>query len=906
MTKNILSSQQRNRADTPAQPLPRFVGQATQASSGKSAAPLQPISFRSTNSYLEQMNSIADLGEGIFNATLRVKEVSDRAEQSQRDAYLANVEVDDIVQTNRIANENELNGNDPEALASALGSYRDGKRDAMPADIQPYYEQSFNKRAAVLTVKAQDAFYNKAQSDAKNSLQNAQKLIRDDIFTNPAPATEIEVSAYQDKIGKYRATLQSRVDHGFITAEEAQIEQKGFQKDLITTSYKTQIQSMGPNARAKTIYALEQSKTLPAGLNINDKEDIVKELNAFSSTIESTKTQAFAQENAAAALSKARNIADLDLRASRGEATYEEIQQAEAKRLITPEKKTSLFKTLDNNTEKKVKDSELIQKVARTLDGKDYIDPKNTDDKKAVDLAYTTAVEPQAKAMQDTAAQKSLVTNFIAATGVVPATLQGKIRGVFRGANVNDKVYYADLVGRIQETKPQALDDFDDKDVTQAMMIDQLIKAGTPNEEAVKRVEDITNNISPGRIESLKAEYDAKKKDTTRDQALTNIADIFDTGIFSGNANLPNRQLGVETSALNDYDKIYKTWFLNTNGDADIAKQQADRTFKNSWGTTSVNGVEKQLTKYPIEKAYPKLDSTEIKNSLVTELKGLPEYKDIAGEDVFLQYDKDTAREWGSNPKYKVLIRNKDGVIEPVLDRSKSRWGPDYNKIVNDKRVSAQMDAQTTRNTTINTNEFKQEQKDLAARERVKNAGKKIMSGAKDLGDKIFRVFISDAGAAEPTPTDLQFFGAKENLTEDQLHKTMVAQNKVFPDSYNKTELKVIPAVIKQRYYQSSPADGSISKPMDANQISANEVRKIMREQMRVNPSIGYTEKEIQDLPPEIVNRFLSSKKIYDPLTDVRSMMQDQMKMNPGLYTAEEMRNPPKEIVNRMLPGRMK
>ena len=870
MSRNLIGQQNTGGAiNLPGQMIQRFDNQVQQgniqnASSGKFVQPLQSIDFTPANRYIEEMNAVANVGEGLFNAAVMNKRVADQAEKSSRDAYLANVETDDIVQTNRIYNENAAQGNDPEALATKLGQYRDGKRDSMPAEIQPYYQQSFNTRAAVLTVKSQDAFFQKSQADSKASLENAQKIIKDDIFVNPLPKSEIEAKAYEDKITKYRGTLQSRVDHGFITPEEAQLEQKGFQKDLIITGYKSQLETLGPNARAKAIFALQQSKQLPAGLNVNDKEDIVKQLSAYSDTIESTKKQAFAQENAAVALQKSRMNADLEIRVDRGEATYEEIQQAEAKQQITPDKKASLFKALDNVTEKKVNESNAIQKVARTLDGKDYIDPKNPDDKKAVDMAYSRAVEPQMAGMQDPAAQKSLVTNFVQATGIVPSSLQGKMRGVFRGGNVNDKVFYADLVGRIQESKPQALEDFDDKDITQAVMIDQLVKSGTPNEEAVKKVEDITNNITPGRIEILKAEYQDMKKakgsDATSRNATTisHVTDLFDEGVFSRNASLPDRQLGVETAAVNDYDRLYETWFLNTNGNADLAKQQADRAFKNSWGTTAINGQEKQLTKYPVEQAYPKLDTAELKKSLVSDLKTLPEYKDVSDDKVFLQYDARTAREWGNQPSYRVLILNKDGVIEPIADTAKSRWKPDYKKAVEDKRVSAEMDARLARERGINSNEFKSEQKDAASRQRVKDAGAKIGAGIKTLGDKIFSVFVSDAGAAEPSPIDLQQFASKENLSEDQLHQVMLAQNKQIPGSYTSSEMKVMPALIKNRYYRSPPPDREVNLDnySQFEDLSENEVRSLMVQQNKAMPGLGYSSKELAELPAKIVQRF--------------------------------------------------
>jgi hypothetical protein len=870
MSRDILAPQNTGRPlGAPNQGVQRFNNQISQgdikqASSGKQVSSLQPVDFTPANRYIEQMSTIANVGEGILNATLKVQRASEIAKKSSRDAYLANVEVDDIVQTNRIYNENAAQGNDPEVLATKLGEYREGKRAAMPEEIQPYYAQSFDKRAATLTVKSQDAFFQKAQSDAKTGLESAQKIIADDIFTNPAPKTEIEMQAYEDKITKLRATVQARVDHGFITPEEAQLEERAFQKDIVVAGYKAQMQNMSPNMRAKAIFNVQQGRGLPDAFNVNDKEDIVKQLNAYSNTAEATQKAAFAEENAAAALKKSRNIADLEIRVSRGEATYEEVQAAESKQQITPDKKASLFKALDANTKEKISESDALQKVARTLDGKDTIDPKDSKDMKAVDLAYTKAVTPQLEALQgDPAAQKTLVTNFVQATGVVPGPLQSKIRGVFRGSNVEDKVMYADLVGRIQETKPQAIDDFDDKDVTQAIMIDQLVKAGTPNEEAVKKVEDITNNITPGRIEMLKAEYQELKKargvdSTSRStKVLDEVTDLFDEGVLSRDASLPDRQLGVHIAAVSDYDKLYETWYLNTNGDADLAKKQADRAFKSSWGTTAINGQAKQLTKYPVEKAYPMLETKDLKTSLMSDLKILPEYKDISEDKVFLQYDSRTAREWGKQPSYRVLVMNKDGVIEPVADTSKSRWAPAYKDLVNDKRVNAEMDARLLRERTINSSTTKQKQKDAAARQNVKRAGKEIIKEFKNLGDKIFSVFISEAGAAEPTPMDLQQFGSKENLTTSQLRQTMESQNKQMPGSYNKAELVALPSILKDRYYRSPPPNRevTVANYRQYDDLSEDEVRNILIAQAQENPG-SITPKDIEEQPAKIVARY--------------------------------------------------
>ena len=192
------------------------------------------------------------------------------------------------------------------------------------------------------------------------------------------------------------------------------------------------------------------------------------------------------------------------------------------------------------------------------------------------------------------------------------------------------------------------------------------------------------------------------------DEGVVNPLQGFLPGreFFPSNARLPDKQLGVESAAVSDYNRLYEAWYLNTNGDSDLAAKQADRAFKATWGATSINGQTKQLTKYPIEKAYGKeyggyLEPDEIRNALISDVKSVPKYKDLEDDDIFLQYDHITAREWGSKngyPTYKVLIRNKQGVIEPLPEPELDRWAP--------QRLKDKTQSQESKGLEIRQNKF--------------------------------------------------------------------------------------------------------------------------------------------------------------------------------------------------------
>jgi len=261
------------------------------------------------------------------------------------------------------------------------------------------------------------------------------------------------------------------------------------------------------------------------------------------------------------------------------------------------------------------------------------------------------------------------------------------MRGVFRGGDVDSKVFYADLVGRIQDVKPRALDDFDDKDIAQAMMINEMVKAGTPNERAVELVEQQTTGINSGRLEVLKTELEAKSKDMgTKQEQNTKILSIIRDGFevpganlswFDFDAALPNEpQLGVEPEAIAEYKRLYETWYYNTNGNDKIAREQALKSMGHNWGTTSINGVENQLTKYPIEKQYPDMPYKEIKKDLINDLKGLG-YTNIDPKKVYIKDDALTARQAGRGATYQVMIPGETGALVAIKKGDKIlRWAP--------------------------------------------------------------------------------------------------------------------------------------------------------------------------------------------------------------------------------------
>ena len=94
--------------------IPRFEAQIN----SPGAAPILRMDAQPAfDSAIQMFNTIADAGDGMANAVFRLGLQSQRALDTEKDAYLASVEVDDIVKTNEIYNQNASEGNQPEKLA---------------------------------------------------------------------------------------------------------------------------------------------------------------------------------------------------------------------------------------------------------------------------------------------------------------------------------------------------------------------------------------------------------------------------------------------------------------------------------------------------------------------------------------------------------------------------------------------------------------------------------------------------------------------------------------------------------------------------------------------------------------------------------------------------------------------
>lgn len=638
---------------------------------------IKPISLNEHQNYITQLSTIANVGKGLGNSMVNIAKQAEEAEMAQQASYLASLEADDIVSTNKIYNEHVLKNSTPEELASSLENYKLGKSKQMSDDIKSEYGSSFDLKAANIVSKFADKFYAQQKDKARVSLETSQEILRKDIFENPTPTSEIELQEYNSKLVKYKDILNARVEQGFLTSKEAEQDLHSIHKSSITLDIKAYLETLDADDRAKTIYDFSRQKPIK-GLTKQDMMDVVENIKAYNNSLSSTENLAFAMEKANEQALIAEQKSDLAIGVSRGERTYEDIEQAYQNSIIDAPEKTKLVKELDKLNESNISKANQIQIVSEAINGGGLFNPKDKNTIEAVNTYYEEQVQPTNN-MENT-------INLIKSTGIIPDKLKNTITAIGFNGSGEQKKYAGSILAQLQQEKPQTLDDIDKNTKNTLLYFNSLIENGMEIDDANEIIEDI-NSMKPSDKAVLEEDLKKYVTDKGRDKAIDGkkvsniLGDMYDEGLFSFNADIPSE---LEVQAIADFTNLYESYFLTTKGDTAFSLEQAKKDFNNgAWGVTKVNGG-KQLIKFPIEKAYPNVAAEDIKKQLMKDLseKGY----DLDSDDVFIRPTKETQKYYPNNPPYEIWYINDRGELDVVNENNEWRFDVEkYNKVISER-----------------------------------------------------------------------------------------------------------------------------------------------------------------------------------------------------------------------------
>lgn len=427
-------------------------------------------------------------------------------------------------------------------------------------------------------------------------------------------------------------------------------------------------------------------------------------------------------EKARAAAEKAQKeqaavqLSDLTIKLGRGEAGYQDIEKAYAngKGWLDPNDRSRLTLGLDAQN---AKEAERAAKVQGQLDfvagaklGAYQVDPKNTDQMKAVNTDYlaqanlwtTPSYDPvSGQTTERTPEQiQDLTLDYVTKLGVVPEALQGQLRGAIRSGSDADMVSAANTLEQFRQVNPALLDDFAQSDIDRANLINTQVRNGVSPGQAV------ANTLEMQKVDKTTADFRTQAYDeaTKPPQGRTRLQQTQGEIQSAANTWKQNWVPGVSNPAIppemaGAYETLKKDAYLRT-GNMDVAKKTASDAIARVWGQTSFNGPTTWM-KTPPENFYsapaeygltPEQNTEWMKDQLVDEFTlGGTAMVDITAGPVKDRLSLVPTTQVGPDgrPLYSVLFRDSLGNLGPAVDAQGRAmlWAPDWSSSAKKKEL---------------------------------------------------------------------------------------------------------------------------------------------------------------------------------------------------------------------------
>lgn len=361
-------------------------------------------------------------------------------------------------------------------------------------------------------------------------------------------------------------------------------------------------------------------------------------------------------------------------------------------------------------------------------DGSLLIDPKNKTDRKSVDTYFDEVLGPQLEGSPDAIRNEEIV-KLVNRVGILPSSVKGILRATLRNGSSENQMMSADLISKLQESKPQSLSELDGTDVSYGLLLTKNLRGGLTPDEAV--------SLTKEQFNPLKEDLRKLRRQDFKELGIDSEKDLKDEFAKRGWATLFINQTNLSQSkdisdqARIDYLNEYENQYVLT-GDQKTAKDRASTIIGRNYGVTEITGSPR-VTKYPPENYYAVegLDNDWMSKQLVEDIKK-ETGRDITKFDIALVPDTETAREVSAKvePAYSVMIRNDKGEYDPVERNNRIlRFKFDSSQAVDVHNEAVKADQeQMLLKEDINFKNFKQREIDRFNR---------LKSGALLVGEKL-------------------------------------------------------------------------------------------------------------------------------------------------------------------------
>lgn len=313
------------------------------------------------------------------------------------------------------------------------------------------------------------------------------------------------------------------------------------------------------------------------------------------------------------------------------------------------------------------------------------LNPFDGTDRTTGDKAYATLD----KAAPDEAKQ-SVGEAFVSSTGYIPRQIVADVRQDINSQSVPDIARGLERAARLYQIAPSAMEAIDNgKDLKDAALTfgSMVYDRGLSTEQAAKRWAEMHSPEAMAKAERLKAPAQAFLKTLS----VSDVTGALDQSWipFRGTPS-PGLTADQQLAVMSDYSRIAEEKFLETGGDAALAKKMALNEIagpKGLYGVSSVSG-EAVVTKYPVEHFLPAVNGSwdyvreaaqiDVAAYLGDKLSGVSEIPAPGGlgtlqvrtaqRRIMLASTKETADDIraGRSPRYRLYFQDDNGAWDEV------------------------------------------------------------------------------------------------------------------------------------------------------------------------------------------------------------------------------------------------
>lgn len=604
-----------------------------------------------------------DIGQALSNAADTLQ-----AYQNKKDRDWASVEMAKTrawgaeMLSNELKNSEEGAPDLDKKVADNFRKHRDTLMKSAPRGVRDFLKTRLDMYEQDLNVSVHGE---QAKASAQLTISNAEKIIdlsRNAVLNDPnqIDAAIFDIDTYID-------------NQDGITAKQRRDIKEHARENIAKSS----IQGMDAEEALLMLNNGEYDKYL----NPDDKNALI---NAKEREFRMDQNQARAE----AETRRSVMLSDLEIKVSRGDVTYSDVEAAYqgGDGWLKPKERTRLVKELDRQLEEGQKKADQIELINAYDEGGINIDPKNPEDRAALNTHYEATVMTWAMEGADDIIERSV--DYSIKYGVIPDMVKGRIRGNIRAGTPEQKVMASTMLAKLRNANQDLLNEFDNQDISKGNLIAVFSEYGAEPAEAVRLVEESLNQPQSV-IDVRERDYADLEKDIY--PAADWLSDKLDPSWRKFAPEIPPVMAEeFNQLALAEY---------KTHGNLDAARMSAFDRVLRVWGESRING-EFTMMKFAPEKFYgiPALsteDNTEwMREQLIDDLNKSDSMIDVNENSVWLSIIPRATNNFGG-PVYQINhidemgtsreLRKGNGDIIP--------WNPNWAT----SKEKARLDAQSAR-----------------------------------------------------------------------------------------------------------------------------------------------------------------------------------------------------------------